>query len=157
MLPAMKRVPARLLQFAVALAAIGALALLLVEPLFEGRNAHATAFEVYFNDPFLAFAYVGSIAFFVAAYQAFTVLGFAARHGAFPPSVGASLRLIRACAFTIVGFVAVGEVYILLHESDDRAGGVAMGLLIMSGCAVVATAATLLERRSAALRNGYGR
>ena len=148
----MKRIPARLLQLAVVLAGLGALAFLLVEPVFEGRNANATLFQVYFDDPFLAFAYVGSIAFFVAAFQAFRLLGFAARHGVFPPTVGASLRRIRACAFTIVGFVAVGEVYIVLHESDDRAGGVAMGLVIIFGCAMVATAATLLERRAAAIR-----
>jgi hypothetical protein len=150
MLAAMKRVPARLLQLVVVLAALGVLAFLLVEPLFEGRNAHASLFQVYFDDPFLAFAYLGSIAFFVAAYQAFRLLGFAGRHGAFPPTTGDSLRLIRACAFTLLGFVAVGELYILLHESDDRAGGVAMGLLIACGCAAVATAATLLERRSRA-------
>jgi hypothetical protein len=149
MLPAMKRVPARLLQFAVLLAGIGAMAGLLVEPVFEGRNAHSTLLQVYFNDPFLAFAYFGSIPFFVAAHQAFKLLGFAARHGAFPPTLGASLRLIRACAFTIVGFVAIGEVFIMLHESDDRAGGVAMGLFIILGCVAVATVATLLERRSA--------
>ena len=144
----MKRFPARLLQFAVVLAGIGALAFLLVEPVFEGRNANATLFQVYFNDPFLAFAYVGSIPFFIAVYQAFLVLGFAGQHGAFPPTVGASLRIIRACALTIIGFVAVGEVFIMLHESDDRAGGVAMGLFIIFGCVLVATVATLLERRS---------
>jgi hypothetical protein len=147
MLADMKRVPARLLQIAVLLAGIGALAFLLLEPVFEGRNAHATLAQVYFNDPFLAFAYLGSIPFFVAAYQAFQVLGFAGRHGAFAPTAGASLRLIRACAFTIVGFVAVGEVFIVLHESDDRAGGVAMGLITIFGCALAVTVATLLERR----------
>jgi hypothetical protein len=147
MLADMKRVPARLLQIAVLLAGIGALAFLLLEPVFEGRNAHATLAQVYFNDPFLAFAYLGSIPFFVAAYQAFQVLGFAGRHGEFPPTAGASLRLIRACAFTIVGFVAVGEVFIVLHESDDRAGGVAMGLITIFGCALAVTVATLLERR----------
>jgi hypothetical protein len=153
---AMKRVRARLLQFAVVLAATGALAFMLAEPVFEGRNAHATLLQVYFDDPFLAFAYLGSIPFFIAACQAFRVLGFAGEHGAFPPTVGASLRRIRACAFTIVGFVVVGEAYILLHESDDRAGGVAMGLLILFGCVAVATGATRLERRSTALRNGSG-
>ena len=33
---------------------IGAVALLLWEPHIEGRNAHATLFEIYFNDPFFS-------------------------------------------------------------------------------------------------------
>ena len=152
MLASMKRVPARLLQLAVVLAALGALALLLVEPVFEGRNAHATLPQVYFNDPFLAFAYLGSVPFFVAAFQVFKLLGFAATHGVFPSTAGASLRLVRTCALTVMGFVAVGEAYIMLHESDDRAGGVAMGVLVLCGCVAVTTTATLLERRAAALR-----
>jgi hypothetical protein len=153
----MNPVLSRLLQFAVVLVALGALAFLLVEPVFEGRNAHSTLFQVYFNDPFLAFVYVGSIPFFVAAFQAFKLLGFAGRHGSLPPTVGASLRRIRGCAFAIAGFVAIAVAYILWHESDDRAGGVAMCVLIMLGCAAVAAVATLLERRSAGFRNEYGR
>ena len=55
---------------------LGALALLLWEPHIEGRNAHATLFQIYFNDPFLAYAYLASIPFFVAVYQAFKFLGY---------------------------------------------------------------------------------
>ena len=58
------------------LVGIGALALMLWEPHIEGRNAHATLFEIYFKDPFLAYAYIASIPFFVALYQAFKVLGY---------------------------------------------------------------------------------
>ena len=54
---------------------VGALAVLLGEPRIEGRNAHATLFEIYFNDPFLAYAYIASIPFFVALYQAFRAVG----------------------------------------------------------------------------------
>ena len=42
MLPVMNPVLSRLLQLAVLLVALGALAFLLVEPVFEGRNAHST-------------------------------------------------------------------------------------------------------------------
>jgi hypothetical protein len=130
----MNPVLARSFQLAVVLAACGALVFLLVEPVFEGRNAHATLFQVYFNDPFLAFVYVGSIPFFIAAFQLFKVLGFAACHGAFPPTVDASLRRVRACAFAIAGFVAIALAFIMWHESDDRAGGVAMCAIVMLGC-----------------------
>ena len=64
------------LQVVIVLIGIGSLALLLWEPHIEGRNAHATLFQIYFNDPFLAYAYIASIAFFVALYQAFKLLGY---------------------------------------------------------------------------------
>jgi hypothetical protein len=59
----MKRSSALFLQAAIVLIGIGALAFLLWEPHIEGRNAHATTFEIYFKDPFLAYVYVGSIPF----------------------------------------------------------------------------------------------
>jgi hypothetical protein len=45
-------VPTIFLQAVIVLIGIGALALMLWEPHIEGRNAHATLFEIYFNDPF---------------------------------------------------------------------------------------------------------
>ena len=59
----MKRSSTIFLQVVIVLIGIGALAVMLWEPLIEGRNAHATLFQVYFNDPFLAYAYTASIAF----------------------------------------------------------------------------------------------
>jgi chromate transport protein ChrA len=57
-----------------------------------------------------------------------------------------SLRTIKYCAIVLVGFVAVGEVFIMLSRSDDRAGGVFMGVLITFVSIVVATAMAILER-----------
>ena len=41
--------------------------------------------------------------------------------------------------------MAVGEVFILLGDSDDRAGGVFMGILITFGSIIIATAAATFE------------
>src|SRR5215213_5245672 len=87
---------------------IGALALMLWEPHLEGRNAHATPFEIYFKDPFLAYAYIASIPFFAALYQAFKVLGYARQNRAFSQAAVSALRTIKLCAMAIIGFVAVG-------------------------------------------------
>ena len=125
---------------------IGALAFLLVEPHYEGRNAHATLFAIYFKDPFLAYAYVASSAFFVGLYHAFKVLAYAGRNEEFSPAAVRSVRTIKYCAFALIGFVMAGEVFIMLHESDDRAGGVFMGVLIFFGSIVVATGMAILER-----------
>jgi hypothetical protein len=138
--------PARFLQAVTVLAGIGALVLLLWEPQIEGRNAHATLFEIYFEDPFLAYAYVSSIPFFVALYQAFRALGFIGQGRAFSRTTVSALRTIKVCALGIVGLVALGELFIMLNASDDRAGGVFIGALIMFGAVVSAAAAAILER-----------
>jgi hypothetical protein len=138
------------LQAVLILIGIGTVALLVWEPRIEGRNIHATVFAIYFKDPFLAYAYVASIPFFVGLYQAFKVLGYAGRNTQFSLSAVKSVRTIRYCAIAIIGFVVGGEVIIMLGDSDDRAGGVFIGILITIASIVVATAMAVLER---ALRN----
>ena len=142
----MKRSSPLFLQVVVVLIGIGALTLMLWEPHIEGRNAHATLFEIYFKDPFLAYAYIASIPFFVALYQAFKVLGYAGQNKVFSQAAVKALRTIKFCAIAIVGFVAVGEIFIMLGNSDDRAGGVFMGILITFGSVVIATAAAMFAR-----------
>src|SRR5215213_10680694 len=144
--PPMNRSSTAFLQTIIVLIGVGALALMLWEPHLEGRNAHATTFEVYFKDPFLAYAYVASIPFFAALYQAFKVLGYARQNKAFSQAAVRALRTIKFCAMAIIGFVAVGEVIIMLHTSDDHAGGVFMGILIAFASIIIATAAATFER-----------
>ena len=127
------------------LVGIGALAVMLWEPHIEGRNAHATLFEIYFKDPFLAYAYLASIPFFVALYQAFKVLGYIGQNKASSQATVKALRTIKFCALGIISFVAVGELFIMLGDSDDRAGGVFIGILITFGSVVIATAAAMFE------------
>ena len=142
----MKRISTIFLQAVIVLFGIGALAFLLWEPHIEGRNAHATLFEIYFKDPFLAYAYAASIPFFAALYQAFKVLEYDGQNRVFSPAAVKALRTIKYCAISIIGFVAVGEIFIVLNTSDDRAGGVFMGILITFGSAVIAAAASMFER-----------
>ena len=122
---------------------------MLFEPTREGRNAHATLFQVYFNDPFLAYAYTASIAFFVALYQAFKLLGYAGRSEIFSQRSVKALRTIKYCAMALVGFIAGAEAYfgiVQRSKSDDIAGGVMMGLLLIFISVVVATAAAVFEK-----------
>ena len=144
--PPMKRSSTAFLQLVIVLVGIAALALMLWEPHLEGRNAHASLGEIYFKDPFLAYAYIASISFFVALYQAFKVLGYVGQNKVFSPAAVRSLRTIKYCAMAIVGFVVVGEMFILLSDSDDRAGGVFMGILISFPSLVIATAMAVVER-----------
>lgn len=134
------------LQAVVVLVGIGALAFLLWEPHVEGRNAHATPFEIYFHDPFLAYAYVASISFFVALYQAFKVLRFARMNRLFTHAAVKAVRTIRFCAIAMIAFVVIGEVFFILPYADELPPPIVLGLVIFLGSAVVATAMAMLER-----------
>ena len=144
----MRRGSTIFLQLVIVLIGIGSLALLLWEPHLEGRNVHATLFQIYFNDPFLAYAYTGSIAYFVALYQAFKLLGYVGRGEVFSQRSVKALRTIKYCAMSLVGFLLGAEAYffIVRRGKDDIAGGVMMGLLLIFVSAVVGTAAAVFER-----------
>ena len=142
-----KRTSTLFLKAVIILIGIGTLAALLWEPHIEGRNAHATLFEIYFNDPFLAYAYTASIAFFVALYQAFKLLGYIGRNEVFSRRSVKALRTIKYCALAIVGFIVPAVAYLfIVRPGDDIAGGVFMGVLISCISIVVATAAAVFER-----------
>src|SRR5687767_7238353 len=128
--PPLKRSSAAFLQTVIVLIGVGALALMLWEPHIEGRNAHATPFEIYFKDPFLAYAYVASIPFFVGLYQAFKVLGYAAQNKVFSQEAVKALRTIKYCALAIIGFVAGSVVFMIFAEDDDRPAGLFMRILV---------------------------
>ena len=135
------------LQVVIVLIGIGALALMLWEPHIEGRNAHATLFEIYFKDPFLAYAYIASIPFFVALYQGFKVLGYVRQNKTFSQATVKALRTIKYCAIAIIGFVAVSVIFIpMFGDKDDRPAGVFMRILITFPSIVIATAAAMFER-----------
>ena len=144
----MKKSSTIFLQVVIVALGIGALALLLWEPHIEGVNAHATTlYQIYFDDPFLALVYAGSIPFFIALYQAWKVLRYAGQNKVISPEAVKALRAIKYCAIAIIGFVVVEEVFIMLnHGSDDPAGGVFMGILITFGSVVIATTAAMFER-----------
>lgn len=143
----MKRASTIFLQVVIVILAIGVLTFLLWEPHLEGRNVNATLFEIYFKDPFLAYIYLAFVPFFVTLYQAFKILGFARRNEIFsPPSVRA-FRIIKYCALTTTTLILGAEVYIFIfvRGTDDIAGGVMMGVIILVS-AIIATAAAVFER-----------
>lgn len=144
----MKRSSTIFLQVVIVLIGIGTLALMLWEPHIEGRNAHATLFEIYFKDPFLAYAYTASIAFFVALYQAFKLLGYIRANEVFSQRSVKALRNIKYCAVALVAFIVGAEAYIFIfvRGKDDIAGGVMIGLFMIFVSVVAATAAAVFER-----------
>jgi hypothetical protein len=143
--PLVERGPTAFLQGVVVLIGIGVLAFLLWEPRVEGVNAHATTFQMYFS-AFVAYAYVGSIPFFVALYQAFRLLGYIGRNEVLSQRSVRALRTIKYCALAVIGFVAVSVIFMVGGDREDRPGGTFMRLLIAFPSVVVAAAAATFQR-----------
>src|SRR5258706_3620418 len=145
----MKRGSTIFLQVVIVLIGIGALALLLWEPQVEGRNVHATQFEIYFKDPFLAYIYLAFVPFFDGLYHGFKILGYARRKEIFSQRSVRALRIIKYCALTTAIFILGAEAYlsIFMRGKDDIAGGVMMGAFIILVSAIIATAAAVFERK----------
>lgn len=126
---------------------IGALAFMLLEPHFEGRNAYATLYQIYFNDLFLALAYIASIPFFVALYQTFKLFGYLGQRTVFFLQSVKALRTVQYCMMSLICFLVVAEAYLfIVRPDDDIAGGVFMGLLLIFVFSIGATVATMFER-----------
>src|SRR2546430_14513619 len=142
----MKRASTIFLQVVIVLIGIAVLAFLLWEPHLEGRNVNATLFEIYFKDPFLAYAYIGSIPFFVALYQAFKLLGYIRRNEIFSQRSVRALGTIRYCALAIIGFVAVSVIFMIFGDRDDRPAGGFIRILLTFPSIVAAIAAAVFER-----------
>ena len=145
--PSMKSSSALFFQVAIVLLGVAVLGLLLWEPHLEGRNAHATTFEIYFNDPFLAYVYVGSVPFFLALYRAFALFGQVRQQGAFSHAEVRSLVAIKHCALALMAFIAGALVLILLFgDGEDRPAGVFMSALAALGAGTIAVVAALAGR-----------
>lgn len=143
----MKKGSTIFLQGVIVALGVGILVFMLWLPRVEGRNVGATNFEIYFKDPFLAYVYIASIAFFVGLYQAFKLLGYARGNRVFSPSSVQALKTIKFCALAVVAFIVGAEAWILLVvREDDAAGGVMMGVFILFVSVVVAAAAAVGER-----------
>lgn len=144
----MKAGVALLCQVLVVVVAVGAIVFMLWEPHLEGRNAQATLFEVYFNDPFLAYVYLGSTPFFVGLYRLFGLLGDFRKTGVFTSRTVDALRSIRRCALALIGFVLVGAVVILMSgDGEDRPVGVMMSLFFILVFGGVVAASGFAARR----------
>ena len=144
----MARKSAEFLQFLIVLTGVATLALLLWEPHLEGRNANATVFEIYFNDPFLAYAYLAAVPVFIGYYQAFVALEHVKRDRTFSPATARAIRIVKYCALAVIGFLLGGEAWLFLYQRgrEDIAGGVAIGLFLMLCALAVVAIAAMLER-----------
>ena len=143
----MKRTSTIFLQCVIVLVAVLTLVILLRFPLSEGRNVEATLSEVYFQDPFLAYIYLASLAVFVGFYQAFVLLKLIRRDNAFTAKAVKAARILKYCALIFIGFMLGAEAYlfIVMRGQDDIAGAAMFGLILILVSLIIAAAANLLQ------------
>lgn len=137
------------LQLVVTALGIGIFTLMLWMPQLEGRNVNATLFEIYFKDPFLAYAYLGSIPFFVALYQIVKVLGYAGQNELSSPAAFKALKTIKISALTTAGAIVGADIFLMIaahSNGEDAAGAIMLGIIATFICIVIAVAASMYGR-----------
>jgi hypothetical protein len=143
----MKRSSTIFLQVVIVLISIVALAIMIHFPLTEGRAANLDLFSIY-ADPFLVYGYLASLAFFVALYQAFKLLGYIGQNKVFSLNSVKALRTIKYCAIVLSILIVMAALYIRIFHAkdDDPAGFIAICIVTTFISIVIATAAAVFER-----------
>lgn len=143
----MKKISTRFLKVVIILMGVAVIAIMLWFPQIEGRNKNSDSISLYFNDPFLAYIYLGTIPFFIALYQAFKLLTYIEQNRTFSQDSVNVLKNIKHCAMAIIILMA-GAIAIVLKNAgdDDPAGFVAIGLVVIFSTVVIATFAGVLEK-----------
>ncbi len=143
----MKRFSIIFLQTVIVLIGILALVILIRFPLTEGRAANLDLFNIYF-DPLILYGYAASVAFFVALYKAFKLLGYIGQNKVFSIQSVKALKSIKYCAVTLSFLIILAGVFIRIFHSkdDDPAGFIALCIMTSFVSIVVATAAAIFEK-----------
>lgn len=144
----MKRISIVFLQVVIVLIGMGTLYLMIRFPLTEGRATNLDLFSIYL-DPFILYGYASSIAFFVALYKAFKLLGYIKQNKLFSATAVRTLRSIKHCAITLSILIAMAGLYISIfhNKEDDPAGFLAMCIVTTFISVVVATVVAVLEKK----------
>src|SRR3989344_4965293 len=142
----MKKSSTVFLQVVIVIIGIVALIVMIRFPLTEGRAVNLDLFSIY-TDPFIIYGYVVSIAFFVALWEAYKLLGYIGQNKVFSLSSVKALRTIKYCAIIIsVMYVAGMPFLVSVADKDDAPGAVGFGLIFILVSIVVATFAAVLQK-----------
>ena len=143
----MNRIPIIFLQTVVVLISVLTLFILIRLPLTEGRAENLDLFSIY-TDPFILYGYVSSIAFFVALYKAFQLLGYIGQNKLFSSKSVRPLRSIKHCAIILGISIVLEGLYIMIfhHKDDDPAGFLGLCIITTFISIAGATAVIVLEK-----------
>ncbi|MDD6210918.1 MAG: DUF2975 domain-containing protein [Bacteroidales bacterium] len=143
----MKRISVVFLQVVIILIGIVALAIMIRLPLTEGKATNLDLFSIY-SDPFILYGYASSIAFFVALYKAFKLLGYIGKNKVFTLNSVKALKSIKYCAIVLSIIIVTAGLYIRIshNKEDDPTGFLVICIITTFVAIVVATAAAIFEK-----------
>ncbi len=143
----MKNIPTVFLQAVIVLIGIVVCIMLIWLPLNEGRAIDLDLLSIY-TDPFIVYGYVASIAFFVALYKAFILLGYIGQKKVFSSHAIKALRSIKYCAMVFSALIVIAGLYIrIFHNTeDDPVGFFVICIAIIFASIIVATTAAIFEK-----------
>ena len=135
---------AKVVLYLMALAALSVLVILLPE--LAREEAITSPANARLDAPFLAVAYIVSVPFFVALYQAHRLFGYLEHNEAFSGRAVAALKTIRNCAVTFCALIALTMIagIVLARRADpaeDMTAFAMFGFILTFASGVVATAA----------------
>ncbi|HEK9100507.1 DUF2975 domain-containing protein [Bacillus pfraonensis] len=112
------------------------------------RDAAAHPETDYLQYPFLVYAYVLRIPFYVALYQAFKLLAYIDKNMAFSELSVRALKYIKYCAIIISILIVVGIIIsiAIFYGSEDITSIIMLALISMFASSVIATFAAVLQR-----------
>lgn len=126
--------------------AIGALTGMILIPPSEGRAANLSVIDIY-KDPFLIYAYIGFIPFFVALFQAIKLLGHIEKNKIFTQASVKTVKTIKYCALAFIAFLIGAMFYIrFMLRGDDPAGPTMIALIAVFISIAIATGAGVFQR-----------
>lgn len=143
-----KRISIASLQIAVVLIGIMAFAIMIRFPLTEGRAINLDIVSIY-TDPLLMYGYFASMAFFYALYQTYKLLGYMQQDMLFSKHSIDTLTKIKYSSI-LLSLLIIGAgicVRIFHAQDDDPAGFLALCIVAIFVLSIVATVATMLQRR----------
>src|SRR5258708_18433470 len=142
----MKRSSTLFLKVVILLIAIGAIIGMIWFPQTEGRATNLDLISIY-ADPFIIYGYIASIPFFVGLYQTFKLLNFIEAKKAFSKGAINTLKNMKFATLSLIGFIALAEVYIrFFAHGDDPAGPTMLGIIMALAFGVIATAAGVFQK-----------
>ena len=143
----MKRSSTIFLQIVIVALGIMTLAIMIRFPLTEGRAVNLDLFSIY-SDPFIIYGYLASIAFFVALYQTFKLLGYIRQNKVFSLNSVKALRNIKYCGMVLSISIVMAALFIMTshNKDDDPAGFIAMCIVTTFISIVITTVAGVFER-----------
>ncbi len=145
--PNMKSFLILVLQFALAIFGLFFLAFLIFEPQLEGRNAHATQFEIYFHDCFLAYVYLTAVPFFLGLYHVEQLLSQIRFRSVLSAQGIATVRRLKWCAGMVLGAAVASLLFMIHGDREDRPPGLTLRLIVILPSITVALLAARFEHR----------